>query len=46
IAYHESLNGMVERQLRHAIHTLSCAWYSAWIDAGQPNMDDWVVSEK
>jgi hypothetical protein len=45
-AYHESLNGMVERQLRHAIHTLGSIWYSAWVDAGQPNMDKWVSDEE
>ena len=30
---------MVEDRLRAAIHTVASLWYTAWIDAGQP---DWV----
>ncbi|MDQ7949291.1 MAG: S1/P1 Nuclease, partial [Pedobacter sp.] len=35
-AYQEAMNGMVEKQMRHAILTIGSFWYSAWIDAGQP----------
>jgi len=35
-AYHEALNGMIEKQMRAAIITLSSFWYTAWVDAGQP----------
>ncbi len=38
-AYHENLNGMVEQRLEAAIFHLACLWYSAWVDAGQPDMD-------
>ncbi len=36
--YHEALDGMVERRWRKSIHTISSFWYSAWVDAGQPDL--------
>lgn len=38
-AYHKMLNGMVKRRMRAAILSVGCFWYSAWIDAGQPDLD-------
>lgn len=38
-AYHSLLNGMVRRRIRSAILAVGSFWYSAWIDAGQPNLD-------
>ncbi|MFC5282170.1 zinc dependent phospholipase C family protein [Pedobacter alpinus] len=37
-AYHDALNGMVEKQMRKSILNVGSFWYSAWVDAGQPNM--------
>lgn len=37
-AYHDALNGMVEKQFTSSIHLVASYWYSAWIDAGQPNL--------
>ena len=37
-AYHKELNGMVERQMRSSILSVGSFWYSAWVDAGQPDM--------
>ncbi len=37
-AYQSALNGMIERQMRAAIHAVASAWYTAWVDAGQPNL--------
>ncbi len=37
-AYHKMLNGMVERRLRTAIQGVGSIWYTAWIDAGQPDL--------
>ncbi len=37
-AYHNALNNMVERQMRRAIHQIGNIWYSAWVDAGQPDL--------
>ncbi len=37
-AYQSMMNGMVEKQMRAAILALGSFWYSAWIDAGQPEL--------
>lgn len=37
-SYHEALNGMVERQMRASVLAIGSFWYSAWIDAGQPDL--------
>lgn len=37
-AYHELLDGMVEQRMQDAILALGCVWYSAWVDAGQPDL--------
>ena len=36
--YHQLLQGMVERQLRASIKMVGDLWYSAWVDAGQPDL--------
>lgn len=38
-AYHQALRGMVERQMRAAIKMIGDFWYSAWVDAGQPDVE-------
>ncbi|MCB0528268.1 MAG: hypothetical protein KDC65_07325, partial [Saprospiraceae bacterium] len=38
VAYQEQLQGMIERRMRAAIHAVSSAWYTAWVDAGQPDL--------
>jgi hypothetical protein len=35
-AYHNLLQGMVERQMRSSIAKIGNFWFSAWVDAGQP----------
>jgi hypothetical protein len=37
-AYSRKLNGQVERQMRLAIRTIASYWYTAWVDAGQPDL--------
>lgn len=37
-AYHKLLNGMVERQMRAAVKCIGNFWYTAWVDAGQPDI--------
>lgn len=37
-AYHERMKGMVEERMRHAVHAVGNVWYTAWIDAGQPDL--------
>ncbi|AIM36792.1 hypothetical protein KO02_08830 [Sphingobacterium sp. ML3W] len=37
-AYHLALNGMVEKRMTSAIQQVGSFWYSAWVEAGQPNL--------
>lgn len=37
-AYHRMLDGQVERRMRLAIQLTGCMWYTAWVDAGQPDL--------
>jgi hypothetical protein len=37
-AYHTALKGMVERRMRDAIKMIGDFWYTAWVDAGQPDL--------
>lgn len=39
-AYHQQLHGMVERQMRSAVKLIGDFWYSAWVDAGQPDLQE------
>lgn len=39
-AYHERLNGMVEERMRASIMSIGSAWYTAWVEAGQPDLSD------
>ena len=38
-AYHNRMNGMVERRMREAVLSIGSSWYTAWVDAGQPDLD-------
>ena len=38
IAYSKKLNGMIERRMRLSIATTASFWYTAWINAGQPDL--------
>lgn len=37
-AYNEGLNGMIERRMRQSIYAIASFWYTAWVDAGQPDL--------
>ncbi len=37
---HEQLNGMVESQMKKAITATASFWYTAWVDAGKPDLSD------
>jgi hypothetical protein len=41
-AYHEVLKGMVEKQMRASIKAIGNFWYTAWVDAGQPDLKRFV----
>ena len=37
-AYHEALSNMIEQRMRAAIKLIGDFWYTAWVDAGQPDI--------
>jgi len=37
-AYNKILDGMVERRMRQSIYATASFWYTAWVDAGQPDL--------
>lgn len=46
---HKNLNGLLERRLRSAIYYTSGYWYTAWINAGRPDLsqlDDESITKK
>jgi hypothetical protein len=41
-AYSSKLDDMVEKQMRSSIKSIGDFWYSAWVDAGQPTMENLI----
>jgi hypothetical protein len=37
-AYDTKLKGMVERRMRQSIYAIASFWYTAWVNAGQPDL--------
>ncbi len=37
-AYQDALKGMIERRMRQCIFAVASFWYTAWVDAGQPDL--------
>lgn len=37
--YNKMLNGMVEHRMREAIITVGSLWYTAWVNAGKPDLN-------
>jgi hypothetical protein len=37
-AFHLEMNHMVERQMRLAVKSIGDFWFTAWVNAGQPNL--------
>lgn len=44
-AYHKMLNGMVQRKMRSSVLSVGSFWFSAWVDAGQPNLDKLIETQ-
>ena len=38
IAYALALDGQVERQMKRSIKMIADFWYTAWVNAGQPDL--------
>lgn len=48
-AYHDALSGMIEQRMREAVKMTGDFWYTAWVDAGQPDLKmliNYMPSEK
>lgn len=43
--FHDKLQNMVENQMKKSVKIVSDFWYSCWIDAGSPNLDDINLNE-
>jgi hypothetical protein len=41
-AFDKKLDGMIERRMRLSIKSIASFWYTAWVNAGQPNLKDLV----
>jgi len=41
-AYHDALAGQVERRLRASVAMVADFWFTAWVDAGQPDLDNLI----
>ncbi len=42
--YNKQAGGQVEQRMRKSIYRVSSLWFSAWIDAGQPNLNEFSSS--
>ncbi len=45
-AYHDMLPGQVERRMRASVLMVGCIWYTAWVDAGQPDLNNLKLKSK
>ncbi|UEG51055.1 zinc dependent phospholipase C family protein [Ferruginibacter lapsinanis] len=37
-AFNKKLDGMIERRMRLSIYSIASFWYTAWVNAGQPDL--------
>jgi hypothetical protein len=38
--FHTALNGMVESQMKKAVTATASFWYTAWVNAGKPDLSN------
>ena len=38
IAFNKKMEGMIERRMRQSIFAIASFWYTAWVNAGQPDL--------
>lgn len=43
--FHTELNGMVEKQMKKAITATASFWYTAWVNAGKPDLSNLDANE-
>jgi hypothetical protein len=44
-AYNKKLDGMIERRMRQSIAAIASFWYTAWVNAGQPDLKGLVSQQ-
>ncbi|HLK31289.1 MAG TPA: zinc dependent phospholipase C family protein [Puia sp.] len=42
IAYNNKMQNMVERRMRQSIYAVASFWYTAWVNAGQPDLKNLI----
>ena len=45
IAYNKMLDGMIERRMQQSIYSIASFWYTAWVNAGQPNLKGLITQK-
>ena len=40
LAFNKKLDGMIERRMRLSIQSIASFWYTAWVNAGQPDLKE------
>ncbi len=38
LQYNKQLNGMIERRMKQSVYAVASFWYTAWVNAGQPDL--------
>jgi hypothetical protein len=41
--YNAKLDNMIEKRMRAATYAVACFWYTAWVDAGQPQLTNKIL---
>ncbi len=41
-AYDKMLNGMIERRFKQSVYAVASFWYTAWLNAGQPDINQLI----
>jgi hypothetical protein len=45
-AYSQRMDGMVEQRMQASILSVASAWYTAWVDAGQPILKNFMTENR
>jgi len=45
IAYNKMLDGMIERRMQQSIYAIASFWYTAWVNAGQPDLKGLITQK-
>ena len=40
LAYHQTLDGMVEEQMQASVKHVADLWYTCWVQAGMPDLNN------